>query len=321
MSEEPSKAVGECEMYLDRTWYWVKYEAINDVFIETPAMYQANCDCWYSFEFSGVPTRQVEVLEKCSRLAEQAQEIERLNGELSACTEHPGGCGYWREAARNARAELEQLKSRQSSVGNELINRAFDVVEGLHGEDLPGSMVARVRKLKAELDRFNSSAVSAGEQSNKADHSEHDLDMVSQPNSAVDLNKRERLSIEIDIYRATLRNVLKDIRDDLARGGLPLSWNGIAETISCVLRNDGAAFTSAVPSHSEHVWEGFALVPIERSYEMRTAAFLHYNTAKKEGKDHDEALDAAWRATLAKAHGPYGVITTPSPTSQKGSDV
>src|SRR5690554_1582333 len=59
------------------------------------------------------------------------------------------------------------------------------------------------------------------------------------------------------------------------------------------------------PSHSQWGTEvvpyGFALVPIERSYDMRMAAFLHYNTAKQSGKDNDDALDAAWRATIEKA--------------------
>ncbi|MBN0091613.1 hypothetical protein JTL65_33430, partial [Pseudomonas aeruginosa] len=27
-------------------------------------------------------------------------QIDGLSDELSACTEHPGGCGYWREAAK-----------------------------------------------------------------------------------------------------------------------------------------------------------------------------------------------------------------------------
>lgn len=53
----------------------------------------------------------------------------------------------------------------------------------------------------------------------------------------------ERLQLEASYYRATLRNVLKDVRDDLARGGLPDSWRGIAETISATL---GAAAPNPV---------------------------------------------------------------------------
>nr|WP_288453400.1 hypothetical protein [uncultured Pseudomonas sp.] len=45
----------------------------------------------------------------------------------------------------------------------------------------------------------------------------------------------ERMQWEASYYRSTLRNVLKDIRDDLVRGGLPDSWRGVAETISITL--------------------------------------------------------------------------------------
>lgn len=48
----------------------------------------------------------------------------------------------------------------------------------------------------------------------------------------------------------------------------------------------------------------FATVQVERSYDMRTAAILHFNTARKDGKDLDDALDAAWRAMLSKSASP-----------------
>ncbi|WP_220816186.1 hypothetical protein [Pseudomonas paralcaligenes] len=49
----------------------------------------------------------------------------------------------------------------------------------------------------------------------------------------------EQLRTGVAYYRSTLRNVLKDIRDDLVRGGLPPSWAGIAETISVALSIEG----------------------------------------------------------------------------------
>lgn len=58
-----------------------------------------------------------------------------------------------------------------------------------------------------------------------------------------------------------------------------------------------AAAPLAVPA-------GFALVPVERSYDMRAAAIPHFNTVRQAGRDLDDALDAAWKATLAKAHHP-----------------
>ncbi|MEX7116383.1 hypothetical protein AB2C39_34500, partial [Pseudomonas aeruginosa] len=43
-------------------------------------------------------------------------EIDRLSDELSACTEHPGGCGYWREAAKRRAEERDRLKAENEAV-------------------------------------------------------------------------------------------------------------------------------------------------------------------------------------------------------------
>ncbi|MBN0481109.1 hypothetical protein JTM48_35600, partial [Pseudomonas aeruginosa] len=43
------------------------------------------------------PKTVLALLDEIDRLK---AENERLLDELSACTEHPGGCGYWREAAK-----------------------------------------------------------------------------------------------------------------------------------------------------------------------------------------------------------------------------
>ncbi|MCM2543874.1 hypothetical protein ACVCII_24185 [Burkholderia glumae] len=47
--------------------------------------------------------------------------------------------------------------------------------------------------------------------------------------------------------------------------------------------------------------EGWKLVPIERSYDMRVKALLAFNTTEKETNDRDDALDAAHRAMLDAA--------------------
>jgi hypothetical protein len=39
-------------------------------------------------------------------------ERDEARAELSACTEHPGGCGYWREAARQRERELAEARER-----------------------------------------------------------------------------------------------------------------------------------------------------------------------------------------------------------------
>ncbi|OXJ20302.1 hypothetical protein CFB39_10210 [Burkholderia sp. AU6039] len=51
---------------------------------------------------------------------------------------------------------------------------------------------------------------------------------------------------------------------------------------------------------------GYALVPIERSYEMRAKALIAFNTTEHAGKDRDDALDAA-AAPPAPASAPVGL--------------
>ncbi len=43
-------------------------------------------------------------------------ENERLLDELSACTEHPGGCGYWREAAKRRAEERDRLRAQNDAL-------------------------------------------------------------------------------------------------------------------------------------------------------------------------------------------------------------
>lgn len=48
---------------VDGFWYWVRYEpGFGEKPIEAPARYQANVDCFYSWEFSGIPARELVVL-------------------------------------------------------------------------------------------------------------------------------------------------------------------------------------------------------------------------------------------------------------------
>lgn len=50
----------------DGAWYWVEKDGwIGDPPTITPALYKAASKAWYSFAFSGIPTRQVKVLEPC----------------------------------------------------------------------------------------------------------------------------------------------------------------------------------------------------------------------------------------------------------------
>ncbi|HCF4141394.1 TPA: hypothetical protein NIE10_006593, partial [Pseudomonas aeruginosa] len=43
-------------------------------------------------------------------------QIDGLSEELSACTEHPGGCGYWREAAKRRAEERDQLRAENEHL-------------------------------------------------------------------------------------------------------------------------------------------------------------------------------------------------------------
>lgn len=45
--------------------------------------------------------------------------------------------------------------------------------------------------------------------------------------------------------------------------------------------------------------EGWKLVMVERSYDMRAKAIIAFNTTEQSGKDRDDALHAAWQAMLA----------------------
>lgn len=45
----------------DGKWYLVRYEGLGKTY-EAPALYRASAEAFYSVEFSGIPTREVEVL-------------------------------------------------------------------------------------------------------------------------------------------------------------------------------------------------------------------------------------------------------------------
>jgi len=68
----------------------------------------------------------------------------------------------------------------------------------------------------------------------------------------------EALRLANNCYRATLRSVLKDIRDDITRGGLAESWSGVAETIAIVLEQEGEA--PLVPEVPDHFAEASKMV-------------------------------------------------------------
>lgn len=81
-------------------------------------------------------------------------EIDGLSDELSACTEHPGGCGYWREAAKRRAEERDRLRAQNDALrgalhavqaevdGNlrpltrDLVNMVSGLKNGCHPNDI-----------------------------------------------------------------------------------------------------------------------------------------------------------------------------------------
>lgn len=81
-------------------------------------------------------------------------EIDGMNDELSACTEHPGGCGYWREAAKRRAEERDRLRAQNDALrgalqavqaevdGNlrpltrDLVNMVSGLKNGCHPNDI-----------------------------------------------------------------------------------------------------------------------------------------------------------------------------------------
>ena len=84
MTTDPSR---EATPYDDGAWYWVEREVwANEPTRIAPAMYKANCDAWYSYEFSGISTRFLKVLEPCQRQAAMAHkeaELEAIKAQYA----------------------------------------------------------------------------------------------------------------------------------------------------------------------------------------------------------------------------------------------
>ncbi|WP_208449120.1 hypothetical protein [Burkholderia anthina] len=73
------------------------------------------------------------------------------------------------------------------------------------------------------------------------------------------------------------------------------------EAVREALEEARAASTTETGAEAVAIPAGYALVPIERSYDMRAKALIAFNTTEQGGKDRDDALDAAYRAELAAA--------------------
>lgn len=52
--------MGEHELE-DGKWYLVRYEVLGTTY-RAPALFKGNVGCFYSYEFTGIPARQLEVV-------------------------------------------------------------------------------------------------------------------------------------------------------------------------------------------------------------------------------------------------------------------
>ncbi|EOZ4806908.1 hypothetical protein [Pseudomonas aeruginosa] len=81
-----------------------------------------------SFIATATPKAVLALLDEIDRLK---AENESLLDELSACTEHPGGCGYWREAAKRRTEERDQLKAENEALRG-AVEQLAEMLNSIH---------------------------------------------------------------------------------------------------------------------------------------------------------------------------------------------
>lgn len=65
---------------------------------------------------------------------------------------------------------------------------------------------------------------------------------------------------------------------------------------------------------AQHQGEQVALMPVERSYDVRAKQIVAFNTSRKDGGDLDDALGAAYQAALRYTPHPKLIEPTPFPS-------
>lgn len=78
--------------FTDGAWYWVEKEGWHDEPPKiAPAMYRADCDAWYSWEFSGISTEYLKVLEPCVHHEQAARRAPAVPQAVPISDELPQG--------------------------------------------------------------------------------------------------------------------------------------------------------------------------------------------------------------------------------------
>lgn len=140
--------------YQDGSWHWVKYEGLHKEY-GAPAMYKSNCDAWYSFEFSGIPTRQVEVLGPCVNASQPvgapsildfADEVKQLCKDFSDLQNRP----YMGDVTAAIDGLYEQFMQSDAMLAAPTVK-----AEQVPDPSLPaaGSAGEEVKKLRAMLEK------------------------------------------------------------------------------------------------------------------------------------------------------------------------
>ncbi|WP_034075484.1 hypothetical protein K9U73_018690 [Pseudomonas aeruginosa] len=94
-----------------------------------------------AFQKASDPKIVLALLDEIDRLK---AENERLLDELSACTEHPGGCGYWREAAKRRTEERDQFKEENEAL-REGLQALIHISDATGWEDHTCGEIAKAR--------------------------------------------------------------------------------------------------------------------------------------------------------------------------------
>ncbi|MDI3902515.1 ead/Ea22-like family protein [Pseudomonas aeruginosa] len=87
-------------------------------FTNGAAQQQIAMACWQSWMHEEELRNNAEFIASANPNTVLAllDQIDGLSEELSACTEHPGGCGYWREAAKRRAEERDRLRAQNDAL-------------------------------------------------------------------------------------------------------------------------------------------------------------------------------------------------------------